>query len=426
MPDTASRRTFMGLGLCTGLLAIALPACAQQTPNPRVFDVHDFGALGDGTSDDAPAFQRAIDAAAAAGGGTVRFGLGVFLLRYRPAQDGTGVEAFTLRTGVTLEGTDRARSVLRLADAQRGIGTFGRIISSAGALRNAALRNFTLDANRGGQGKFLNDGNGGAVVLGFAGRCENVTVERLTVRDANGQGIMVLGTVGDLSRTLKIADCLVERASYIGIQSSQFDGLVIERNTVSDCVDNGIDIYGNNDADHSVVATSHNGLIRANIVRKCSIGIFLETVADCQTIDNEIADCRTAGIRVNRINGEPRNLKIMNNRIARGPVGVAMGGDTGGVTIQANVIRGFTKAGIHFSYNVSYVTIIGNQFVPATPTVPIIFGEPIELGRKPEEQLAFITIRGNRVRRGHAAGRMFVNQYRRQFMIDAKDFRADL
>lgn len=415
----------MGSSLSAALVATASSACAQGGRG-RVYDVKDFGARGNGTSNDAGAFQRAIDTAAAAGGGTVRFGPGTFLVQLQPARDGTGVEAFALHGNVSLEGADRARSVIRLANGQRGPGTYARIVSSVGPLSGIAVRDFTIEANRAGQGAFRDDGNGGALVLGRGSRCDDVAVERVTVRGANGQGIMVLGANGKPGRNLRVADCLVERASYIGIQSSQFDGLVIERNTVSDCVDNGIDIYGNDDIDHSTVATSRNGLLRANTVRNCSIGIFLETVADCQTVDNVVTDCRTAGVRVNRINGEPRNLDIRNNRITGGPVGVAMGGDTGGVTIAANTIHGFTKAGVLFGYNVSYVTVTGNQFIPAGPVVPIVLGEPVDPKREPQEQLAFITVQSNRVSRGHRADRMFVSRYRREWQVKTGDFRPVL
>jgi len=44
-----------------------------------IYDVRAFGARGDGATVDTPAINRAIDAAAAAGGGTVRFPVGVYL-----------------------------------------------------------------------------------------------------------------------------------------------------------------------------------------------------------------------------------------------------------------------------------------------------------------------------------------------------------
>ncbi|PYT84610.1 MAG: exo-poly-alpha-D-galacturonosidase [Acidobacteria bacterium] len=46
--------------------------------NPEFFDVRSFGATGDGNSIDTPAVNRAIEAAAAAGGGTVRFPAGTY------------------------------------------------------------------------------------------------------------------------------------------------------------------------------------------------------------------------------------------------------------------------------------------------------------------------------------------------------------
>lgn len=63
-------------------LAFALlfaPACTLCASPPRVFRVRDFGAAGDGKTLATAALQKAIDAAATAGGGTVEIQPGVYL-----------------------------------------------------------------------------------------------------------------------------------------------------------------------------------------------------------------------------------------------------------------------------------------------------------------------------------------------------------
>jgi len=412
------RRRMMG----STLLAIASTACGQAARSSGAGTVRAFGARGDGVTDDAPAIQRAIDAAAQAGGGVVTLDPGTYLLRYRPSDDGDGGSALTLRSGVTLEGTDRARCILKLADAQLGPGSYARIIASKGEISRAVLRGFTIDGSRQGQGQFRDGFGGAAVLLGWKGRCLDVTVENLTVHDAVGQGIMLQGSIESVSRNLRIANNLVERTSFIGIQCSQFDGVEIVGNRINDCYDNAIDVYGDDTAGHSTVATSHRATITDNQIRGCSIGVFLETVADCIAARNVIADCRIAGVRVNRIHGEPRNLTIERNTISGTPIGVAMGGDTGGVVIRDNAIRGFTKAGIEFSYNVSRVTATANRFVPATRTTPIVLGQPTTLGSTPEEQLAHVNIQNNRVPRGHDQESLFVNRYRRVADVQVGQF----
>src|ERR1039458_8082094 len=62
MPFTAEAPLSLGVGLGAGWL-----------------NVRQFGARGDGAATDSPAINRAIEAAAAAGGGTVLFSAGVYL-----------------------------------------------------------------------------------------------------------------------------------------------------------------------------------------------------------------------------------------------------------------------------------------------------------------------------------------------------------
>src|SRR6266705_6685708 len=80
-----SRTASTVLAAFVSLLAIVhppfFPRTFQQAPanDPGVYSVRAFGAIGDGKTLDTPAINRAIDSAAAAGGGTVYFPAGDYL-----------------------------------------------------------------------------------------------------------------------------------------------------------------------------------------------------------------------------------------------------------------------------------------------------------------------------------------------------------
>jgi polygalacturonase len=88
-PHPDSRRDFFRLagagftGAALGAVVSAAPAHAQSAREASssrfgTFSVRDFGAVGDGRAIDSPAVNQAIDAAAAAGGGTVLFPAGTY------------------------------------------------------------------------------------------------------------------------------------------------------------------------------------------------------------------------------------------------------------------------------------------------------------------------------------------------------------
>lgn len=84
-PFSSLRRDFLRSASLSvvgaSLPAVALASSESHGPGPQqpVFDVRSYGATGDGKTVDTPAVNRAIEAAAAAGGGTVLFPAGTYL-----------------------------------------------------------------------------------------------------------------------------------------------------------------------------------------------------------------------------------------------------------------------------------------------------------------------------------------------------------
>lgn len=62
------------------LFLFLLISCGGSRTDSRIYNVRDYGAAGDGKTDDAAAIQRAIDECAAAGGGKVLFPRGYTFL----------------------------------------------------------------------------------------------------------------------------------------------------------------------------------------------------------------------------------------------------------------------------------------------------------------------------------------------------------
>ena len=83
------------LGLCFILLCLNTPAFAGEPLNLR-----DFGAVGDGVADDGPAFQSALDALAAAGGGTLYVPQGKYSIATPVTKDFTGLASSISILGV--------------------------------------------------------------------------------------------------------------------------------------------------------------------------------------------------------------------------------------------------------------------------------------------------------------------------------------
>src|SRR5215212_10105302 len=86
------------VGLC--LTLTCLNTVTLAAPTPVSLNLRDFGATGDGTTDDAPAFQKALDALAAAGGGTLFIPAGKYVIATPVSKNFSGLASSITITGV--------------------------------------------------------------------------------------------------------------------------------------------------------------------------------------------------------------------------------------------------------------------------------------------------------------------------------------
>ena len=149
-----------------------------------IFNVQNFGAKGDGLTDDTAAIQSAIDAAAAAGGGQVYMPTGTYIVS-------GGVEpsdgCLMLKSNVYLYGDGMGATNVKVAD--------GSDTKITGVIRSAygeethdfGISNLTIDGNRDSTtGKI--DGWFNGFIPGKEGYDSNVTLDSVEIKDCSGYG----------------------------------------------------------------------------------------------------------------------------------------------------------------------------------------------------------------------------------------------
>lgn len=346
---------------------MALTKVSYSLINGAPYNVKDYGALGNGSADDTAAINLAITAANTAGGGVVYVPQGTYMVSaISNAGIATGVSSIIMLDNVHLviDGT------IKVKNNAYGAGAFyGAIRSLDTGLSNASITGVgTINGNKANQTASVQCSN---IYL----TCSfNVVVDGIYSVNANGMGIQLVPVTGSTHTACAVQNCFVNNVTNIGIQVSH--GLYgnISENRITTCVNNCIDIYGD---DGSV--SPDNGImsINGNTVGSGLVGVFVETSKRVSVVGNAIDGC-TTGVAVNRINGAPSIISISGNTVSNCATGVSNTGDTGGVLISNNFIN-FTGYGlvlggtaVAVSGNVSYTNAFGNVFSPTSSTAPII------------------------------------------------------
>lgn len=272
--------------------------------NGQILNVRDFGAKGDGTSDDSAAIQAAIDAAK--NNSSIKFPAGIYPVANLSVKN---------RAGLTFVGAGRSSVIRQKAGAER-IATFDR--SS-----DLVITKLGFDAN--GIKSY-----GGLVFYAM----KRVRIEENWFWDSapkpieqNDRYSIVFGK-GDLpSQEIRIANNVIED---LQLEVNHAKQVVIERNVVKRAVKTaGIGIFtvGDNGLAEDIQIT-HNSVVDP-IGAGFSVGIDPPTDRNCvfrriTIADNEVIRTKTSGygVRVGTPNNSKatsgnvfENIQIKNNRL---------------------------------------------------------------------------------------------------------------
>ena len=177
-------------------------------------NVRDYGAVGDGITDDTAALQRTINAAASNGSSV-----------YVPAGTYIVSAQIVLASNVPISG-DEGQSVIKLKD-----GSVDKRLLVGHRVRNITLRNLVLDANRANTTSL--NSSAGEGTGAFFTECDNVEVSNCVVRNAKWYGLWFSDTGNSRVLNNTVHDCGVRGVFFtvnvLGSRNNTVSGNTVER-----------------------------------------------------------------------------------------------------------------------------------------------------------------------------------------------------
>ncbi len=378
------------------LLVAPIGAKAQtklEAPPEPIFNVKDFGAMGDGVTDDYPALRAAYEAVNAEGGGTLLYPPGTYLIdQYRTRDNGVAL-SLTGCDGLLVEGygakIEVKGSFHRPADLSPTESGYNSVIVLQFInCKNFAVRGFELNGNVQDmtRDEAIIEGPSHGIVTN---QCTDYTIEDIYVHHFAGDGVYI----GDSS-------AISDRNGHITRVTSKFNA----RDGISLIAARGIlvrdSVFENNGWQRGEYPP-HNPCSGVNVESSQSLSLDVKTgditFEDCVFKDNRLSQVQAASIRkenitfrrcvidrgisdyVNTVNFAVLNGIIEDSTLNVRQIVPSWESHAGTVTtIRNNVIRsdyrGITD---YVSASDRTVLIEGNQFIgtytaPTNEQMPLI------------------------------------------------------
>ena len=370
-----------------------------------IFNVLNFGAKGDGVTDDTAAIQSAIDAAAAAGGGQVYVPPGTFIVSGgEEPSDG----CLMLKSNVHMYGDGMGVSNIKVADGSDTKIT-GIVRSAYGEeTHDFGLSNLTLDGNRDNTtGKI--DGWFNGFIPGKEGYDSNVTLDGVEIKDCSGYGF----DPHEQTVNMVIKNSVSHGNGLDGFVADYLTDSVFENNIAYDNDRHGFNVvtsthdfalvnnvsYGNGSTGIVVQRGSENipspnnvTITGGAVYGNGAEGILIKLSSDITVSGVDIHDNGNAGVRLYGSNNvEIIDNTISNNSLKSGVPEIIIQSydDTAGVSgkyfngsdnlIQGNTITGSDKS----TYGVAERnedgtdrnSIIGNDIGHTTKGDTLVYGD---------------------------------------------------
>jgi len=361
------------------------PVDAAPSP-PKTFSVSSYGAKGDGLADDAPAIERAMQAAAAAGGGQVTFPCGEFAVQSLQGGAPGGRSALYLEgaSGVQLVGQGKCthvftalpqKSLFEFAHSQQIVVTQMHLaalnaiyVEMYGMAGGSAVR--FSGVSYGSISSLEVDGSSAASLYVTAGT-SHVSVTNNNIHDVYGAAIWE-------------DDCGAASAESCS-PSLPPSNNVYSGNTVTDAAYysySTISLDDGNGVSNAVIANNVISWTRVPVLgngENACIGV--NNVTNASVLNNTCTMAPWYGISVTTGDGgQDSNVTLQGNTITS-PGWGAVGGDgivvyngpqgkgISGVTLAYNMISNVASSGIHFIDSALKGAITGGEALHNTITM---------------------------------------------------------